>query len=37
MLWTAAARDTDVLFTRIARSTGVPEVVRVARPSAVAR
>jgi hypothetical protein len=31
MLWTAAARGSDVLFTRIARETGVPEVVRVSR------
>jgi hypothetical protein len=31
MLWTAAAGTTDVLFTRIARATGVPEIVRVSR------
>ena len=31
MLWTAAAGATDVLFTRIARATGVPEILRVSR------
>ena len=31
MLWTAVLGDGDVLFTRIARSTGVPAVVRVSR------
>ena len=31
MFWTATADTRDVLFTRIARSTGVPEIRRVSR------